>query len=392
MTESRTVRVALPASGERGYEVRVGPGVSHVGLSWLEQILGARPGRAFVVLDSGLPAESAAALVSKVRASADEVHTASVEPSERTKSLETLSDLLSRMVEARLERTDPVIAVGGGIVGDVAGFAAASYRRGVPVIQCPTTLLSMVDASVGGKTGINVEIGGGRLVKNMAGAFWQPAIVLADVSTLSSLSDRVLRCGLAECLKHGLLGGSIDPTLWSWTREALPNILAKDEATLTELVSRNVAVKAAVVGGDEREMSPAGGRALLNLGHTYAHAIEPMGHLSPTGDSSLAPLQHGEAVALGVVAAAHAAAAMGLVDADFAEHTRETVAMAGLPTRVAGLPDDADLFEAMLDDKKVSGGTLRLIVPDGPGSCRVVSGPERSSVMAGWAAIRDEVR
>jgi len=391
MTEARSVRVSLPASGERVYDVRIGPGVVESGLSEMDAILGGAPGRALVVFDAGLPEADRVKLVAAVRGAGVEPVVTTIEPSERAKSIETLGGLLSAMAAARLDRDDPVIAVGGGIVGDVAGFAAASYRRGVPVIQCPTTLLAMVDASVGGKTGVNLTVtgeGGERLVKNMAGAFWQPAAVLADVSLLGSLSDRVMRSGLAECVKHAMLGGSIDADLGAWMGDRLGSILDRDEGAFTELVARNVAIKAAVVGGDERERAAGGGRALLNLGHTFAHAIEPMAHLSPTGDAGDAPLQHGEAVALGLVAASATAESLGLVAAPFCEAVRLVVGEAGLPTSVAGLPDDAALLDAMLDDKKVSGGALRIVVPDGRGSCRVVASPDRAAVAAGWRAIR----
>ncbi len=341
-----------------------------------------------MVLDGGLPGEVRLVVEGALKgAGVGEVVFDSFEPTERAKTIGTLGQLLESMVSARLERRDPVIAVGGGIVGDVAGYAAASYRRGVPVIQCPTTLLSMVDASVGGKTGINVEVGQ-RLVKNMAGAFWQPAAVLADVALLGSLSERDFRCGLAECLKHGMLGGFVDAGLAAWMEASMESILAREPGVLTELVARNVAIKAAVVRSDEREEAATGGRALLNLGHTYAHAIEPMAHLSPTADAGDAPLRHGEAVGLGLIAATGAGAALGLVAPERVDGVRSLIASTGLPTSLAGLPGDEQLVDAMGDDKKVSGGKLRIVVPDGPGRCRVVEGPDPGAVRAGWAAIR----
>ncbi len=391
-SDERRVGVDLRAgTGDRSYEVRVGAGALGRGLSEIGGILGRVPARAFVVLDGGLPGEVRLIVEGALTgAGVGEVIVESFAPTERAKTIGTLGRLLEAMVSARLERRDPVIAVGGGIVGDVAGYAAASYRRGVPVVQCPTTLLSMVDASVGGKTGINVEVGGGggRLVKNMAGAFWQPSAVLADVLVLGSLSERDFRCGLAECLKHGMLGGFVDAGLAAWMRASMAAILEREPSVLTELVARNVAVKAAVVAADEREEAATGGRALLNLGHTYAHAIEPMGHLSPTINETDAPLRHGEAVALGLVAATGAGAALGLVPAERVDEVRALVESAGLPTRVAGLPGDDELIEAMGDDKKVSGGRLRIVVPDGEASCRVVEGPDVGAVRAGWGAIR----
>lgn len=394
--DERRVGVELKGGGaDRSYAVRVGAGVLGRGLSEIGSILGKVPERAFVVLDTGLPGGVRAGVERALKdAGARDVVVESFEPTERAKTIGTLGRLLESMVSHRLERRDPVIAVGGGIVGDVAGYAAASYRRGVPVIQCPTTLLSMVDASVGGKTGINVEVGGSgtggsRLVKNMAGAFWQPAAVLADVTMLASLSARDFRCGLAECLKHGMLGGFVDAGLAAWMEASMASILAREPSVLTELVARNVAVKAAVVRSDEREEAATGGRALLNLGHTYTHAIEPMAHLSPTADAGDAPLRHGEAVGLGLIAATGAGAALGLVAPQRVDEVRSLVASTGLPARVAGLPGDDRLIDAMGDDKKVSGGRLRIVVPDGAGRCRVVEGPDPGAVRAGWSAIRD---
>jgi 3-dehydroquinate synthetase len=385
----RTVGVTF--AGGRGYDVRVGPGIAASGFSDLKAVLGYTPERAFVVLDAGVPDASRHRVIEGLRGSGVRAFDHVFVPTERDKSIATLEQILHGMLAARLERRDPVIAIGGGIVGDLAGFAAASYRRGVPVIQCPTTLLSMVDASVGGKTGINLTLrhadGGERLVKNMAGAFWQPRMVLADTSFLESLPDRDFRAGLGECIKHGLLSAGIDDGLGAWLDASLPAVLARDAATLTELVARNVGVKAAVVAADEREQAATGGRALLNLGHTFAHAIEPIASLTPTGNATDAPLRHGEAVALGLVAAAGAGVEMGLIDAEDAERVRARVRAAGLPDRIGGLPSKADLIDAMWDDKKVAGGDLRLVVPDGPASSRVVTRPAPASLEAGWTSI-----
>ncbi|MCA9311220.1 MAG: iron-containing alcohol dehydrogenase, partial [Phycisphaerales bacterium] len=254
---------------ERSYDIVVGAGV-------LDE-LGPRakalvPGRhAFLVTDHNLPRSTIARARTSLEAAGFRVTEASANATEPEKSLATVERLLEAVGRARLERRDPVIALGGGIVGDVTGFVAASYRRGVPFIQCPTTLLAMVDASVGGKTGVNLVIGG-ALRKNMVGAFWQPRTVLADIATLASLPERERRAGLAECLKHGLICAATDPALFDWTVAHADAIARLDAPALTELVTRNVAVKAAVVAGDEREEASSGGRALLNLGHTFGHA------------------------------------------------------------------------------------------------------------------------
>jgi 3-dehydroquinate synthetase len=251
----------------------------------------------------------------------------------------------------------------------------------------------MVDASVGGKTGVNIVLGE-DLKKNMVGAFWQPTIVLADVATLRSLPKRHLRSGLAECIKHGLIAASTpgysgtDVDLFHWTSAALLKIRMGDLDLAAELIARNIAIKAAVVRGDEREESPDGGRALLNLGHTFAHVLEGIASLSPDGEPDQAPLTHGEAVALGLVAASATAHAMGEADGAVAEAVRIAVERLGILSRVVGLPPATQLLERMRDDKKVRSGRLRLILPTTLGRARVVESPPDRAVLAGWDAIR----
>lgn len=383
-----TIRVQL---AERAYDVHVGPGVlATLGPRTRERV-GTRPKRTLLVHDAGVPASPVAAARVSLAAAGFSVSVASVPADENHKTLDTLERLCIAMASAKLERGEPVIALGGGIVGDVAGFAASVYRRGVPVVQCPTTLLSMVDASVGGKTGVNLDLGDGRASKkNLLGTFHQPSLVLADVDALRSLAPRQLRCGLAECIKHGLLAADCgDADLLDWIDANLARVLALDAAALTELVSRNVAIKARVVAGDEREEAEdGGGRALLNLGHTFGHAIEPLKNLSPDGEVKNAPLQHGEAVSLGLVAACHCAAAMGLCGHDIPTRVIALLARAGLPTSVRNLPPTDDLIEAMSHDKKVLGGVLRLVLPVGPGRCRVVTDAPRDAVRAAIDSLR----
>jgi 3-dehydroquinate synthetase len=393
----REVRVAL---GARAYSVVVEAGaLERIGAI----VTGLLPDirRAFVVVDEGLPAQTTARATASLEQAGLAASTRTIRPSEHGKSLQTLGGLLAELTRLKHERREPVIALGGGIVGDVAGFAAGVYRRGVPVVQCPTTLLAMVDASVGGKTGINIDVGGagggapGRedLKKNMAGVFHQPVTVVADVSVLSSLPDRHFRSGLAECVKHALVGADWgEPGLWDWTLANLGPILAREPGTLVELVARNVSVKAAVVKSDEREEadSATGGRALLNLGHTFAHAIETIPHLSPDGDARNAPLQHGEAVALGLVAACRAAELMNpaLKRDRLGEVVVAALEKIGLPTRIAGLPPTERVVEAMGHDKKVSGGLLRLVLPSSLGRARVVESPPPSAVTGAIDSIR----
>lgn len=388
-TPAETVRVEL---AERTYDVCIGTGL----LASVPTMAGAalgRPLRAASLVFDANTAPHAADLARALRAAGVQLTEIELNASEKAKSLETFGRILAAMGAARLERNDPVIALGGGITGDVAGFAAASYRRGVPVIQCPTTLLSMVDASVGGKTGVNLDAGG-SLQKNMVGAFHQPTVVVADIGTLSTLPDREFRAGLAECLKHGLLDsspGAGGRTHLTWITDSLDRILARDPTVLVELIARSVAFKAGVVRGDERETAESGGgRALLNLGHTFAHAIETLHHLSPTDNPGDAPLLHGEAVGLGLVACATTAVRMGLAPAALPEQISTLLTRCWLPASVRGLPDGAQLLALMGADKKTTGGKLRLVLPCKTHHARAVEILDHAPVLAGWDAIRME--
>jgi len=288
---------------------------------------------------------------------------------EQNKNLQTVNDLYQVLLDHRMERGSPVIALGGGITGDTAGFAAASYLRGVPLIQCPTTLLAMVDASVGGKVGVNLPAG-----KNLVGAFYQPRLVVIDIDTLKTLPGREIRCGLAECVKHAVIR---DADLFDWIDQNLDDILALDSVACTELVERNVQIKARVVVADEKE---AGQRAHLNFGHTFAHAIESQmgyGHF-----------QHGEAVSLGMVAATRLAVKLGRCDADLADRLKALLDRIGLPTSASELPATATLTESMQLDKKVSGGKLRLVLPDTLGSVFIESDVEAKAIGESWDSLR----
>jgi 3-dehydroquinate synthase len=303
----------LPREGA-AYEVVVGMGLLRDAGVLTRDALGPggeRAARALLVHDDSLPRDLVNATAAAFANAALSVIACPVRASESEKSLATIERVAQAAVSGRLERGEPVVALGGGVVGDLAGFAAACYRRGVPVVQCPTTLLSMVDASVGGKTGVNVRAGD-SLKKNMVGAFHQPALVLCDVATMQSLPARDFRSGLAECVKHAMIGADFgDAGLLEFTRSTLDDVLGMDAGALVELVSRNVAVKAACVGGDERELpatgAPHGGRMALNAGHTVAHAIETLPGLSH-GEPPLAGLTHGEAVGLGLLAEGRLAA------------------------------------------------------------------------------------
>jgi len=262
---------------------------------------------------------------------------------EAYKNLETLNQIYTHLLESKADRKTTLIALGGGVVGDMTGFAAASYQRGVNFIQVPTTLLAMVDSSVGGKTGVNHPLG-----KNMIGAFHQPQAVIIDTNTLNTLADRELSAGLAEVIKYGLIR---DPEFLTWLDANMDALLARDPESLTYAIQRSCQHKAEVVASDERE---SGQRALLNLGHTFGHAIEAaMGY---------GQWLHGEAVATGMVMAAELSGQMGWLSKPDLEYIRHLLKRAGLPVDPPSTMSGEDFMRYMSVDKKVLDGSLRLIL------------------------------
>jgi len=272
---------------------------------------------------------------------------------EQYKNLETLNRIFDALLESRFDRGCTLVALGGGVVGDMTGFAAACYQRGVDFIQVPTTLLSQVDSSVGGKTGVNHPLG-----KNMIGAFYQPQAVIIDIDTLNTLPDRELSAGLAEVIKYGLID---DPEFFGWLEANMEALRQRQPEALAHAIERSCADKAAIVAEDERE---AGRRALLNLGHTFGHAIETgMGY---------GEWLHGEAVGAGMCMAARLSHRLGWMSAEEMARVERLVAAAGLPTDPPRL--GVDRFEALMAvDKKVQAGKLRLVLLRGIGSA-VVTG------------------
>lgn len=378
------VRVALAGGG---YDV-------HVGLGLLERLgmLCAAVGdfrKVHLFQDAGVPQ---ALLASAARSFANAVVTHSTYAlNEPTKSLCSLERMLLDLARAGLERGDLVVVIGGGILGDVAGLAAGLHRRGVGVVPCPTTLLSMVDASVGGKTGVNLAVGGEgppAFLKNAVGMFHQPVLVVADVDALASLPAREFRGGLAECIKHAVIAaGGGGPDL-DTLAGLLPLTPKADTGTLASLVVQNVGLKARVVAGDERELARglAPGRRALNLGHTFAHAIEGCAGAFVEVEGQPARPNHGEAVGLGLIAAASLGEAVGLTPSGQADTLARVVARAGLPTRLAGAPAVGSLLSAMRQDKKSSGGVLRLVVPTG-GGVSMLDDPGDGVLSAAWERI-----
>jgi 5-deoxy-5-amino-3-dehydroquinate synthase len=317
-----TVPVAL---GDRAYDVLIGRGARHR----LLEVLPVGAARAAVVTQEGVGVAVDAGV---------EQHTFLIGEGERAKDLETVEELCRQFSRWSLTRRDVVVAVGGGVVTDTAGFAAAVYHRGVQWVAVPTTLLGQIDAAIGGKTGVNLPEG-----KNLVGAFWQPAAVLCDTEVLETLPPREYRSGLGEMAKYHFLGG-----------EALA------DSNLDERVAQCVAIKAEVVAGDERE---GGRRATLNYGHTLGHALETAGRYD---------LRHGEAVAIGLVFAAVLAERLGRIDRARVEEHRQVVGGYDLPMKLPPDADTAQLLELMARDKKaVSGLTFVL---DGPGGVETVTG------------------
>ena len=274
---------------------------------------------------------------------------------EHAKGWQTLESVFDALLAARLGRDGLIVALGGGVVGDLAGFAAAVYQRGIEFVQVPTTLLAQVDSSVGGKTAINHARG-----KNMIGAFHQPRAVIADVATLDSLPDRELRAGLAEVIKHGL---ALDEAFTRWLEGSIEKLLARDREALTYAVRRSCELKAAIVATDERE---AGARALLNFGHTFGHAIE--------SGAGYGAWLHGEAVAAGMVMASELSMRLGHIQKGDVARVRDLIRRAGLPVAGPALAPER-MLELMAVDKKAAKGKLRFIVLEAIGRAALRADP-----------------
>ena len=292
---------------------------------------------------------------------------------EAHKTWESLNLIYDALLAARCDRSTSVVALGGGVIGDLAGFAAATYQRGVPFIQIPTTLLSQVDSSVGGKTGINHPRG-----KNMVGAFWQPKLVLADTDTLRTLPDRELSAGMAEVIKYGLIR---DLPFLEWLEANMDGLMARDGELLAHAIECSCANKAEVVAADEFETAKDGGRALLNLGHTFGHAIETgMGY---------GVWLHGEAVAAGTLMAAELSRRLGWLSHADVERIRTLLVRAGLPVTAPDL-GAARYLELMSHDKKVIAGSLRLILLKALGAAVTSADVPQEKIVAAIAACCGE--
>ena len=360
--ESIVVQVAL---GARAYDIVIGRGlIASLG----QRIKALRPGaRAVIVTDETVAKHHLAAAEAALKAAGIGSATICVPPGEGSKSYAVFETVCEAIVASRIERGDLVVALGGGVIGDLAGFAAACVRRGIDFVQVPTTLLAQVDSSVGGKTGINSPQG-----KNLIGAFHQPVLVIADTALLDTLPRRDFRAGYAEVAKYGLLG---DAAFFSWLEANCQDLFAGGPAR-EHAIAVCCRAKAAIVARDERE---TGERALLNLGHTFGHALEAAAGFSDR-------LLHGEAVALGMALAFDFSARRRLIAADEAARVRAHLAGVGLPTHIKDVPGDMPPADRLMDlisqDKKVKRGQLTFILLRGIGKAFVENNVDAAEVRA----------
>lgn len=352
--DSRTVSIDL---GERSYAIEIGAGLLGSAATYARL---PQADQALVISNTVVAPLYAQAVVQALSTHYRQVSVVELPDGEAHKDWTTLNLIFDALLAKGCDRKTVLFALGGGVVGDMTGFAAASYMRGVPFVQLPTSLLAQVDSSVGGKTAINHPLG-----KNMIGAFYQPQLVVCDLASIDSLPLRELSAGLAEVIKYGPIA---DMVFMDWLDAHMPDLLARDRNALAHAVQRSVEIKAHVVGQDEKE---AGLRAILNFGHTFGHAIEAgMGY---------GVWLHGEGVSAGMVMAAELSQRLGLVDAAFVQRLRALLLAAGLPVRgaIIDAQDNAGRYlELMRVDKKSEAGEIRFVLIDGPGRAVVRTAPD----------------
>jgi 3-dehydroquinate synthase len=349
----RRVETIVVELGSRSYPIHIGPDLMRK-----QDLYGTTAKQVLIVTNDVVAPLYLEAVQAALRGR--DLETLVVPDGERHKTLATFTAVIDRLIDARFHRDCCLVALGGGVVGDLTGYAAASYQRGVDFVQVPTTLLAQVDSSVGGKTAVNHP-----RAKNMIGSFHQPVAVLADTSTLKTLPPRELGAGLAEIIKYGVI---VDAPFFAWLEEHVDDLKRFDAAALTHAIRRSCEIKAAIVADDEREQ---GRRALLNLGHTFGHALEAIGGYERW--------LHGEAVAIGIVLAARTSVALGwLVERD-CERIERLLARAGLPTKASGVDPD-ELLEHMRGDKKADRAGLKLILIRGLGNAVVARSPAQDTL------------
>lgn len=370
MTTSATDRLdqmVVPVElGARSYEIAIGPGLLREAGKMIDAHLPRK--KTAIVTDKNVAAAHLQDLIASLEAEGIECSVLTLPPGEGTKNQAHLFEVTDFLLDAGIERNDVIIAFGGGVIGDLAGFAAAILRRGVNFVQVPTSLLAQVDSSVGGKTGINASAG-----KNLIGAFHQPVLVLADTAVLDSLPERQLKAGYAEVAKYGLLG---DAQFFEWLESNSASLFAGDMQTRMRAVETSCRAKAAIVAQDEREGSV---RALLNLGHTFGHALEAVTSYSDR-------LLHGEGVAVGMAMAYRFSERQGVCKSGCAERVEKHLRSVGLPTHVRDIPGPAlqaePLLTAMYQDKKASGGKLVFILARDIGDTYVAHNVSPEDVLA----------
>ena len=358
----QTIHVAL---GTRSYDIRIRRGlVNDLGVE-LTRLR--RTGKVGVITDRHLAGHYLKPVMRVLKAAGFTVTPIILPPGEQTKTLRSIAKVMDALVDARFERSSTLLALGGGVVGDLTGFAAAIYQRGIPFVQVPTSLVAQVDSSVGGKTGVDHPKG-----KNLIGAFNQPKAVLIDPATLHTLPPREWVAGLAEVIKYGVIA---DAPFFEYLEQHMARILTLDDVVVAHIVRRSCEIKAEVVSEDERE---ADRRRILNFGHTIGHALESLGGYKG--------LIHGEAVAVGMVYEADLARHLGYCSQDMVDRLRRLVEATGLPAR---MPDVTfhDLWSTMQQDKKVSAGAVYCVVPESIGAVRVVALPKQET-RAWFATVR----
>lgn len=343
--------------GGKSYEIRIGPGLLAQTGRRLKEIGFA--GKLVMITDTTVRRLYGEALRESLASEGFDTNLIEVAEGEEQKSLQTASRLYEELSNCHVERTTPILALGGGVIGDLSGFVAATYLRGVPLIQMPTTLLAQVDSSIGGKVAVNY----GRL-KNGIGAFHQPSLVLSDITTLRSLGPRELSNGLAEIIKSAVVW---DREFFAYLEENLGKIRTLDDRALEEIVFKSVKIKAEIVEKDERDL---GLRNILNYGHTIGHAIEAASHFA---------VGHGEAVAMGMLAAGKISSTMRILAEDELLRMSNVIAGAGLPTEIPSLRVE-EVMQAMRRDKKVLGGKIRYVLPRSLGDVFVTDGVSSSLV------------
>jgi 3-dehydroquinate synthase len=356
-----SVRVNLH---ERAYDIRIGSGTLALLGKFLNEPRQLR--RAFIITDDHVAAHASSVAVS-LKAAGTQVDTIVVPSGEKTKSITQADQLWNRLLQLGADRQSSIVAVGGGVVGDLAGFVAATYARGLPYVQVPTTLLAQVDSSVGGKVGVNLPY-----AKNMVGAFWQPATVCIDTQTLRTLPEREYLSGLAEVVKYGVI---LDAEFFARLERDASALIERQSAVLQDVIARCCQLKADVVQADEREET--GHRAILNYGHTFAHAFEAV--------TGYGQLLHGEAVSIGMMCAARLAELLHRVDDSFVQRQLALLTALNLPVTLPQLEVQA-VLQAMQRDKKTNQGQLQFVLPTRLGHVELVGGVDISHVRAALPA------